>query len=97
MTQTARSRLLSASILLLATASLFSYVSLHSHSSAQTPGHDQAKMAHMEWRDQVDAPYWPVEDGFVSTIQMKNYRVDKTVTVTPILFPLHGAEISWTR
>ena len=91
MTQTARSRLLSASILLLATASLFSYVSLHSHSGAQTPGH--AKMAHMEWREQVDAPYWSVEDGFVSTIQMKNYRVDKTVTVTPILFPLHGAEI----
>jgi len=44
-------------------------------------------------QSQVGAPYWSVEDGFVSTIQVKNYRVDKKVTVTVVLFPLHGDEI----
>ena len=31
------------------------------------------------------APYWSTADGFVSTIEMKNYHVSKLLTVTPVL------------
>lgn len=41
----------------------------------------------------VYAPYWSTEPGFVSTLQMKNYRVDEPLTVTPVLYPMGGQEI----
>ena len=41
----------------------------------------------------IAAPYWSNEKGFVSTIEMKNYRVDELLIVTPVLYPLHGHEI----
>src|SRR5262245_26505869 len=42
----------------------------------------------------IAAPYWSVEGGFISTIEMKNYRVDQSLTITPILYPLHGPEVA---
>jgi hypothetical protein len=42
----------------------------------------------------IAAPYWSVEDGFVSTIEMKNYRVDQSLTIMPILYPLHGSAVA---
>ncbi len=42
----------------------------------------------------IAAPYWSTTDGFVSTIEMKNYRVDVPLTVTPVLYPQHGREIA---
>jgi len=41
----------------------------------------------------IHAPYWSTEPGFISTIQMKNYRVDEPLTVTPVLYSLAGREI----
>jgi len=41
----------------------------------------------------VYAPYWSTEPGFVSTIEMMNYRVDESLTITPVLYPLGGGEI----
>jgi hypothetical protein len=42
----------------------------------------------------IYAQYWSVEDGFVSTIELKNYRVDKLLTITPVLYPLHGPAVA---
>lgn len=36
------------------------------------------------------APYWSTADGFVSTIEMKNYHVSNPLTVTPVLRLEHG-------
>jgi len=36
------------------------------------------------------APYWSTADGFVSTIEMKNYHVTNPLTVTPVLHLEHG-------
>jgi hypothetical protein len=41
----------------------------------------------------IHAPYWSTEPGFVSTLQMKNYRVDEPLMVTPVLYPLGGRQI----
>ncbi len=40
------------------------------------------------------APYWSTADGFVSTIEMKNYHVSKPITATPVLHLDHGGEIA---
>jgi hypothetical protein len=40
------------------------------------------------------APYWSTADGFVSTIEMKNYHVSNPLTVTPVLHLEHGGEIA---
>ncbi len=61
------------------------------------PGHAQtAKIKKTEGAVNfaIDAPYWSVEEGFISTIEMKNYRVDQSLTITPVLYPLHGREIA---
>ena len=42
----------------------------------------------------IYAPYWSVEDGFVSTIEMKNYRVDQSLSIRPVLYPLHGPAVA---
>jgi hypothetical protein len=42
----------------------------------------------------IAAPYWTTEDGFVSTIEMKNNRVDTSLTITPVLYPLHGQKLT---
>jgi hypothetical protein len=41
----------------------------------------------------VAAPYWSLEDGFTSTIELRNNRVDGPLTVTPVLYPLHGQKM----
>jgi hypothetical protein len=38
------------------------------------------------------APYWSTEAGFISTLEMKNLRVDEPLTVTPVLYPLGGRQ-----
>jgi hypothetical protein len=40
------------------------------------------------------APYWSTGDGFVSTIEMKNYHVTSPLTVTPVLRLEHGGDVA---
>jgi hypothetical protein len=54
----------------------------------------QAKVENLNFL--IAAPYWSVENGFVSTIEMKNYHVTDPLTVTPILYPVDGPEIVLT-
>lgn len=88
MTRKAHSRFFSASALILSTLAFFTYFSFHSRSGAQT---NQPVVENFHFL--IAAPYWSVEDGFVSTIEMKNYHVDQPLTVTMVLYPLHGPEI----
>ncbi len=40
------------------------------------------------------APYWSTTDGFVSTIEMKNYHVSNPLTVTPVLHLEQGGDVA---
>jgi hypothetical protein len=40
------------------------------------------------------APYWSTADGFVSTIEMKNYHVSNPLTVTPVLHLENGGDVA---
>src|SRR5882757_1600398 len=88
MTRKASSRLISAAALILSSAALLTYISLHSRSGAQT-----TKPVVENFHFLIAAPYWSTSEGFVSTIEMKNYQVDQPLTVTPVLYPLNGREI----
>ncbi len=97
MTYITTSRRSFAVVLLLAIA-ISSYLAGHTSSRAQTNKVAGAAAAPKveNFNFLIAAPYWSVEKGFVSTIEMKNYHVDEPLTITPILYPLNGPEIILT-
>src|SRR5215212_3177334 len=98
MTHSTSSRLCAAGLLFLAIITISGYLSRHSSSSAQTNKEQTAAQTSKveNFNFLIAAPYWSVENGFVSTIEMKNYNVEEPLTITPILYPLHGPEIILT-
>lgn len=98
MTHITRSRLSFAVVLLLAIVAISIYLAGHSSSRAQTYKDPAAaptpKVENFNFL--IAAPYWSVENGFVSTIEMKNYHVEEPLTITPILYPRNGPEIILT-
>lgn len=65
-----------------------------SAAESSTTGSEEV-VAGNEVRDfAIHAPYWSTEPGFVSTIQMRNYRVDESLTVTPVLYLIGGREVT---
>src|SRR5689334_20324881 len=94
MTHTTRSRLCVVVLLCWAIVIISSYLSRHSSSNAQTNKGAMPKVEDHTFL--IAAPYWSVENGFVSTIEMKNYHVKEPLTITPVLYPLNGPEITLT-
>ena len=98
MTRTTTSRVCAAGLLFLAIVTISSYLAHHSSSLAQTNKEpEEGSTPKVEnYNFLIAAPYWSVEKGFVSTIEMKNYHVEEPLTITPILYPLDGPEIILT-
>jgi len=97
MTRTATSRLFSAGVLIVLIVILFVYFSSRSLSGAQINKEPAtaSKPKVENFNFLIAAPYWCTEKGFVSTIEMKNYHVEQPLTITPILYPLDGPEITF--
>lgn len=84
MTRTTSSRLYAAGLLFLAIIIISSFLSRHSSSSAQINKPTTAATPKVENLNfLIAAPYWSVENGFVSTIELKNYHVEEPLTITP--------------
>jgi hypothetical protein len=95
MTRPAKLRLFSAVMLVGSLAMFLVYFSHLSSSGAQTANQPGAastpKVENFNFL--IAAPYWCIEKGFVSTIEMKNYHVEQPLTISVILYPLNGPEI----
>ena len=64
------------------------------NSQASTQSDPASTQANATSTFTVYAPYWSTKPGFVSTIEMMNYRVDEPLTVRPVVYPLGGGEIA---
>jgi hypothetical protein len=98
MTRATSSRLCAAGLLFLTIITIFNYLARHPAANAQTNKEPAAAPTPKveNYNFLIAAPYWSVENGFVSTIEMKNYHVEEPLTITPILYPLDGPEIILT-
>ena len=84
-------------LLIFALAMFWGFFPSLSPSGAQTTKDSMASHGKVENLNfLIAAPYWSVENGFVSTIEMKNYHVTDPLTITPILYPVDGPEIVLT-
>ena len=98
MTRISRPRVVLLPLFLIFSLAMFwSFFASLSPSGAQTTKDSMASHGKVENLNfLIAAPYWSVDNGFVSTIEMKNYHVTDPLTITPILYPVDGPEIVLT-
>jgi len=83
-----------AAIVGLLMSSAVALIVLNGLNSRATAESDRPAQANNSSTFAIYAPYWSAEDGFVSTIEMKNYRVDRSLTISPVLYPSHGTAVA---
>ena len=95
MTRITNLRVFLSLVLVFSFATFLVYFSHLSSSGAKTTKESvtasKAKVENLDFL--IAAPYWSVENGFVSTIEMKNYHVEQPLTITVILYPVEGPEV----
>ncbi|HEX9544501.1 MAG TPA: hypothetical protein VF955_04905, partial [Pyrinomonadaceae bacterium] len=79
MTRISKLRLFASLLMLALFTALIVYSSYFSSSGAQTAKEpstsSKPKVENLDFL--IAAPYWSIENGFVSTIEMKNYHVEQ--------------------
>ena len=95
MTRISNLRLFASLLMLALFTALIVYSSYLSSSGAQTAKEPStsSKPKVENFNFLIAAPYWTTENGFVSTIEMKNYHVEQPLTITVMLYPLDGPAI----